>query len=226
MLLSSLDVQEKEEWRKEWGGGFPVIRIESEVPTGHWAGSLELLGNAESTDERTRLAGSHSWNCASGWLCWVGKKDNKERTRAQDRVWGTVAADWSGSNGGKRSRWKKDELRNLENVMWESGNRSPDRRESPPVAAARGLRTLSTEGKGRLPGLHHVKFTLIMLGWILGDSFLCFCKLRGTYILGTGVSLCLETRRYFMPDVWERSLFLPHIQHRSQYLPDFSEKNT
>lgn len=42
--------------------------------------------------------------------------------------------------------------------MWEPGNRIPDRRESPTVAAAGGLRTLSTEGKGRLPGLHHVKF--------------------------------------------------------------------
>lgn len=41
--------------------GFPVIWFESEVPTGHSAGSLELLGNAGSTvDERTHLGGSHS----------------------------------------------------------------------------------------------------------------------------------------------------------------------
>lgn len=70
-----------------------------------------------------------------------------------------MAAHCSGSSGAKRSRWKRDELKSLENVMWEPGNRIPDRRESPTVAAARGLRTLSTEEKGRLPGLHHVKFT-------------------------------------------------------------------
>ena len=70
-----------------------------------------------------------------------------------------MAADCSGSNGVKRSRWKRDELKSLENVMWEPGSRTPDRGESPTVAAAGGLRTLSTAGKGRLPGLHHVKVT-------------------------------------------------------------------
>lgn len=86
-------------------------------------------------------------------------------------------------------------------MTWESGNRIPDGRESPTVAAVGGLRTPSTEGKGSLPGHHDVKFTLMMLGWILGDSFLCFCKVRGTYILCPGVSFCSETHRYFMPDV-------------------------
>lgn len=39
--------------------GFLLYRL-NEVPMGHSAGSLELLENAGSTEERTRLGGSHS----------------------------------------------------------------------------------------------------------------------------------------------------------------------
>lgn len=113
-----------------------------------------------------------------------------------------MAADWSRSNGEKRSRWKRDQLRTWR--MWCVGAQAAGvsrQKGKLYLTPAGGLRAMSTEGRRHLPGLHHIKFVPILLVLILGDSFLCLYKLRGTYILGPGVSLCSETYRHFMPDV-------------------------
>lgn len=83
-LKDPLDVQEKEKFRKEYSGGFPVVQIEFEVPAGCSAGRVQSSLEMQIWKHGQK---DTSWRVSQLKLCkWLIVRSGEEELKQKERA--------------------------------------------------------------------------------------------------------------------------------------------